>query len=82
MGNETTIKTVEQLADDASTLTTADKVILADRLIESIGESENEVLHGNWATEAIRRRNEVRNGDVKTIPKDEALAQVRRVISQ
>jgi hypothetical protein len=82
MGNETTMKTVEQLADDASTLTTADKVILADRLIESIGESENEVLHGNWAAEAIRRRNEVRNGDVKTIPKDEALAQVRRVISQ
>jgi hypothetical protein len=76
------MKTVDQLADDASTLTTADKVILADRLIESIADSEDEVLHGNWAAEAIRRRDEVRNGDINTIPKDEALAQVRRVISK
>jgi hypothetical protein len=31
----------------------------------------------NWATEeAIRRRDEVREGRVKTIPGDEALAQV------
>jgi hypothetical protein len=76
------MKTVDQLADDASTLTTADKVILADRLIESIADSEDEVLHGKWAAEAIRRRDEVRNGDINTIPKDEALAQVRRVISK
>jgi hypothetical protein len=74
-------KTVEQIAIEASTLTTADKVILADRLIESIGNSADEVLHKNWATEVIRRRDEVRNGDVQTIPKDEAIARVRRAIS-
>jgi hypothetical protein len=75
-------KTLEQIADEALALPTADKVFLADRLVESIGDSTDEVLHGNWATEAISRRDEVRSEEVKTIPKDEALAQVRRAISK
>jgi hypothetical protein len=66
-------KTVEQIVDEALALPTADKVLLADRLVASIGDSTDEVLHRNWATEAISRRDEVRNGEVQTIPKDEAL---------
>jgi hypothetical protein len=35
-----------------------------------------------WIAEARRRRDDVRSGRVKTIPGDEALAQVRRALSR
>ena len=74
-------KTVDQIADDALALPTADKVLLADRLVDSIGDSTDEVLHRNWATEAIRRRDEVRSGKARTIPKDEALDTIQNQVN-
>lgn len=35
-----------------------------------------------WATEARRRRDDVRNGTVEPVPGDEALARVRRSLGR
>ena len=58
------------------------RALLADRLVESLDVAEINRLDRLWGTEAKRRRDEVRKGSVKTIPGDEALAQVRRSLGR
>ena len=70
--------TIEQIAAEALTLPSEQRALLADRLVESLDAAEVSRIDRLWATEAKRRRDEVRDGSVKTIPGDEALAHVRR----
>lgn len=74
--------TVEQIADEALNLPSEARALLADRLVESLDPAEDGLLRKLWAMEALKRRDEVRNGLVKTIPAEEALAQVRRAVAQ
>ena len=74
--------TIEQLATEALTLPSEQRALLADRLVESLDAAEANRIDRLWATEARRRRDEVRNGLVKTIPGDEALARVRRSLGR
>tara|TARA_B100000809_G_scaffold156353_1_gene153654 strand:- start:179 stop:400 length:222 start_codon:yes stop_codon:yes gene_type:complete len=73
---------MEKLTDEVIALPSEAKRILADRLAENLSNDTETTFHKNWATEAIRRRDEVRSGQVKTVPVDEALAQVRRSVSR
>jgi putative addiction module component (TIGR02574 family) len=74
--------TVEQLANEAMQLPAASRAELAERLVESLDTAELTEIDKLWIAEAIRRRDEVRQGLVKTIPGDEALAQVRRSLGR
>ncbi len=67
---------VEQIAEEALALPSEARALLADRLVESLDPAEDVHMRQLWAAEARRRRDEVRSGDVKTIPGDEALARV------
>ena len=69
--------TIEQISQQALSMPQDARAVLADRLAESLEPSEEGVLHRLWAAEALRRRDEVRNGSVSPIPGDVALAQVR-----
>ena len=72
--------TVEQIAEEALSLPSDARALLADRLVESLDPAEDEAIRQLWINEACRRRDEVRNGRVQTIPGDVALAQVRQAI--
>jgi hypothetical protein len=74
--------TVEQLAEAALSLPSEARALLADRLVESLDPAEDQEIQTLWSAEAIRRRDEVRNGLVKTIPGPEALEHVRRAVSR
>ena len=74
--------TIEQIAEEALALPSEQRALLADRLVESLDASEVSRLDDLWATEAKRRRDEVRQGRVQTIPGDEALARVRRSLGR
>jgi putative addiction module component (TIGR02574 family) len=69
---------IEQIAEEALALSSEDRVLLADRLVESLDPVDDRYIGQLWAAEARRRLDEVRSGRVKTIPGDEALAQVRQ----
>ena len=43
---------------------------------------EDEKIHKLWAAEALRRRDKVRSGRVKTISGDEALVRVRKAVAR
>lgn len=74
--------TVEQLAEEALALPSKSRALLADRIVESLDVAELGDLEQLWAAEAKRRRDEVREGRVKTIPGDEAFLKVRRAIGR
>jgi putative addiction module component (TIGR02574 family) len=74
--------TVEQIAEEALALPSEARALLADRLVESLDPTEDGYIRQLWAAEALRRRDDVRSGRVKTISGDEALARVRRAVAR
>ena len=74
--------TVEQIVEEALSLPSEARALLADRLFESLDPAEDGYVRQLWATEALRRRDDVRSGHVQTIPSDEALARVRRAVER
>lgn len=69
--------TWEQLAEEAMALPTESRARLADRLVESLDVDDLGPIDRLWATEARRRRDEVRTGRVQTINGEDALRKVR-----
>lgn len=69
---------IEQIAEEALALPSEARALLADRLVESLDPAEDAYIRQLWAAEGRRRRDEIRSGQVKTIPGEEALARVRR----
>lgn len=69
---------VERIAEEALALPGEARAHLADRLVESLDPVEDECFRKLWSEEALRRRDEVRSGRVKTIPENEALKRVRK----
>lgn len=74
--------TVEQIAEAALALPSEARALLADRLVESLDPAEDGYVRQLWVTEALRRRDDIRSGRVKTIPSDEALARIRRAVAK
>jgi hypothetical protein len=74
--------TIDEIAKEALAMPSEARALLADRLVESLDAAEANRIDKLWAAEAVRRRDEVRQGLVKTIPGDEAFARVRRSVSQ
>lgn len=74
--------TAEQIAEAALALPSEARAFLADRLVESLDPEETGPHRDLWAAEAIRRRDEVRNGLVKTIPAEEALNRVKQAVAR
>ena len=56
--------------------------VQSDHATESLDESEQGHTDPLWAAEALRRREDIRSGLVKTIPSDVALARVRSAVAR
>jgi len=69
--------TIEQLAEQAMALSSESRAQLADLLVESLDAQALGRIDQLWVSEAKRRRDEVRSGQVKTIPGPTALQKVR-----
>lgn len=73
---------VEEITEQALSLPSEARALLADRLAESLDPQEDATYHDLWVAEARRRLEDVRSGAVKTIPGDEALAHVRSLFQR
>ncbi len=71
--------TIEQIAEEALALPSEARALLADRLVESLDPLEDGYIRQLWVAEARTRRDDVRNGLVKTIPGQEVLDRVRKI---
>jgi len=71
--------TIEQLAEEAMRLPVTSRALLADKIVESLDFIKPDELQQVWTAEALRRRDEVRSGKVKSIPGEQVLAEIRRL---
>lgn len=74
--------TIEQIAEEALSLPSEARALLADRLVESLDPLEDGYIRQLWVAEARTRRDDIRNGLVKTIPGQEALDRVRKSVTR
>ena len=73
---------VEKLIRDALELSADDRAELADRLVESLDPLTDEEVRRAWATEALKRRDEVRAGLVQAVPEDVVAKGVRDLLQK
>lgn len=74
--------TLEQLTAEAMQLPLESRALLADRLVESLDSAEPDEIQRLWTTEAIRRRDEIRSGRVESMPGEQVLDEVRRLVGR
>lgn len=74
--------TVEQISEEALSLPSEARALLADRLAESLDPLEDGYIRQLWVAEARVRRDDVRSGVVKTISGQEALERVRKSVAR
>ena len=74
--------TIEQIAEEALSLPSEARALLADRLVESLDPLEDGYIRQLWIAEARTRRDDVRTGRVKTLPGQEALDRVRKSVTR
>ncbi len=70
---------LKDIAATVEQLPTKDRAYLAERLIASLDEGD---LERQWAGEAIRRRDEVRSGQVKPIPAAEVYRRIESLLAK
>jgi len=73
---------VEEITEVVLSLPSDARALLADRLVESLDPITDEAVRNLWATEAQRRLEEVRTGQVVAIPGDVALARIRSLLQK
>ena len=73
---------IDQLTEEAMHLSPSSRALLAERLVESLDATEMDELQKLWATEAVRRRDEVRSGRVQPVAGEQVLAEVRRLVGR
>jgi len=73
---------VERLAVQAMKLPGESRARLADLLVESLDAEEFGPIDRLWVAEAKRRRDEVREGRVKSISGEEARQKARRALGR
>jgi hypothetical protein len=76
------MRSIEQLTEELLALPSASRAILAEKLVESLEFDTDPTVQAVWLSEAKKRRDQVRNGSVQTIPGEEALSQVRRLLER
>ena len=73
---------IEQLTQEALSLPSASRALLAEKLLESLEFDTEPAIQAAWTTEAKKRRDEIRSGAAQPISGEEALTQVRRLLEQ
>ena len=70
---------LKNLAETVVLLPPKERAFLAERLLDSLDESDAEQA---WLDEAKRRRDEVRSGRVKPIPSEEVYRRIERLLKK
>jgi putative addiction module component (TIGR02574 family) len=74
--------TLDQITEEAMKLPADSKALLADKLVESLESEELDEIQRRWSAEAIRRRDEIRSGQVQAVPGEQVLQEVRRLVGR
>lgn len=67
---------LDELLKRAMALPPEDRAAMANSLLDSLDETEDEDAEAAWGDEIKRRVDDIRSGQVKTIPGEEVLRQL------
>ena len=70
---------IDELSRKARALPPEERIRLAEELISSVQDSDEEI-EAAWAEEIERRLEEVENGTANLIPAEEVFAEIRRLL--
>ena len=70
---------LKNIAETVENLPSKDRAFLAERLIASLEDAD---IERQWANEAVRRRDEVRAGKVKTVPAAEVYRRIEQLLAK
>jgi putative addiction module component (TIGR02574 family) len=70
---------IDELSRKARTLPPEERIRLAEELLSSVQDSDEEI-EAAWAQEIERRLEEVESGTAKLIPAEEVFAEIRRLL--
>ena len=70
--------TLDQLTEQAMKLPIESRAQLAEQLVQSL---DDDAVQKAWTIEAIRRRDEVRSGQVQPISGEQVQAEARRMVT-
>jgi hypothetical protein len=76
------VRSFDKLSDEALQLPALSRAQLAERLVESLSNVEADEVQREWASQALRRRDEVRDGRVATVDGEQVISEVRRAVGQ
>src|SRR5947207_2165444 len=68
--------TLDQITEGAIKLPPASRALLADKLVQSLESEDADEIQRLWSAEAIRRREEIRSGQVEPIPGEQVIEEV------
>lgn len=82
-GDTGTVKTnVDALAADLLPLPSASRVLLAEKLMESVEDFTDPKIERAWRREIARRIEDFEEGRVKTIPADKVFRDIRQKLNE
>ena len=73
---------IDEITEHAIKLEPSARAALADKLIESLESEEPDEIQRLWSAEAIRRRDEIRSGQVQPVPGEQVIEEVRRLVGR
>lgn len=71
------MKTLEEVGHDALELPVNSRILLADQLLESLDQPDQQRLEALWAAEIDRRLSRFERGETPTIPGTEVFRRIR-----
>lgn len=74
--------TFDQITEEAIKLPPASRALLADKLVQSLELEDADEIQRLWSAEAIRRRDEIRSGQVQPVPGEQVIEEVRRLVGR
>lgn len=74
--------TLDQITEEAMQLPATSRALLAGKLVESLESEDLDEIQRLWSAEAIRRRHEIRSGQVRPVPGEKVLEEVRRLVGR
>ena len=74
--------TLDQITEEAIKLPPESRAVLADKLVQSLESEELDEIQRLWSAEAIRRRDEIRSGQVQPIPGEQVIEEIRRLVGR
>jgi len=74
--------TLDQITEEAIKLPPASRAPLADKLVQSLELEDLDEIQRLWSAEAIRRRDEIRSGQVQPISGEQVIEEVRRLVGR